>query len=235
MRRRGFLLPVAIAVAAPAAAEPPLGSRLGDRLRAEKIDEEKAAQHGHAIATCLANKRKPAVERFLAASDEKTMDKAQTSFSSGDLVCFDAEDVGLVEGRRVSWSTDLLRGMLAEALLKKQMSQVAAMPALPLRQGRYQRAWFALTGRNEAVDEMGACLADTAPLGIAAVLGTEAYSAAEKQAFGAIVPMMGKCLSAGAKLSGNRQALRAAMADALYQRLLNPAASIPPPAEGAKK
>jgi hypothetical protein len=47
--------------------------------------------------------------------------------------------------------------------------------------------------------------------------------------------MMGQCLVVGTKLTGNRQALRAAFADALYQRLINPAASIPPLAETAKK
>ena len=44
---------------------------------------------------------------------------------------------------------------------------------------------------------------------------------------------LGKCLRAGTKLQANRQSLRAALADALYQRLHAPAAA--PAVEAAKK
>jgi hypothetical protein len=54
----------------------------------------------------------------------------------------------------------------------------------------------------------------------------------EGQAFAALSPDMGKCLRAGTKLQANRQSLRAALAEALFQRLNAPAA---PTVEAVKK
>jgi hypothetical protein len=221
-----------------ALAEPPMGSRLGSRERdaGTKLSEAASAKQAHGIADCMVVKRKNAVEHMLSATDVTTMQKAHDAIWSDDLTCNpDESDNGFVAGHTISWSTDLLRGMLAEELLRRRSESVARLPALAFRQGRYERTWFALTERNATVDEMGACLADTTPPGIAALLKTVAYSPEERQAFGALTPMMGQCLVVGAKLTGNRQALRAAFADALYQRLINPAASTPPLAETAKK
>jgi hypothetical protein len=224
--------------AASALAEPPMGSRLGSRERGAgtKPDEATSAKQAHGIADCMVQRRKNAVEHMLSATDPVTMQKAHDAIWSDDLSCEpDLNDNGFVTGHTISWSTDVLRGMLAEELLHRRSDQVAQLPALTFHQGRYQRSWFKLTDRNETVDELGACLADTTPSGIAALLATAAYSPAERQAFGAMSPMMGQCLVVGTKLTGNRQALRAAFADALYQRLINPAASTPPFAETAKK
>lgn len=223
-------------IAMPAMAEPPIGSRLGNRLRASADEDKEAemARNAHAMAACMVNKRGSAVERFLAATDEATQGKASKAIWGGELTCYSGfNDDGFVEGRQVSWSIDLMRGMLAEEMLKSRTREIAVLAALPLRQGRYVRSWFAMTGRNPVIDEMGACLADTSPSQIGTILATRPYSAEENTAFGAIIPMMGNCLSAGAKLTGNRQSLRSALADALYQRLINPAASVPP-VEAAK-
>lgn len=119
-------------------------------------------------------------------------------------------------------------------MLRQLNRDVAALPSLPLRQGFYKRPWFAGTARNAVVDEMGACVADTAPPGISNLLRTSAYTPQEKSAFATLTPVMASCLSAGAKLIGNTQSLRAAMADALYQRVINPAASVPAPQPPAK-
>jgi hypothetical protein len=43
--------------------------------------------------------------------------------------------------------------------------------------------------------------------------------------FGGLVPFMGPCLRAGTKIEGKRP-LRAALAEALYQRFTNPRESI---------
>ena len=45
---------------------------------------------------------------------------------------------------------------------------------------------------------------------------------------------MGKCLRAGTKLQVNRQSLRAALAEALFQRLNAPAAPAAPTVEAVK-
>lgn len=119
-----------------------------------------------------------------------------------------------------------LRGNLAEQLLQKQSAAVAALQPLPLQQKRYLRPWFAATGRHPAVDEMAACMADTDPAKIAALIKTEPGSWQEGAAFEPMSTALNKCLSAGTQVSVNRQAIRAALADALYQRLTNPQLSV---------
>ena len=119
-----------------------------------------------------------------------------------------------------------LRGRLAEQELLNESAQIAALQPLPLLQKRYIRPWFAATGRHPAVDEMAACMADTDPAGIMAVVRTTPGFADENAAIAAMSPALTKCLSAGTRLDASRQALRAALADALYQRLHNPALSM---------
>jgi hypothetical protein len=69
---------------------------------------------------------------------------------------------------------------------------------------------------------MATCASESAPAETLALLKTLPYSDAEGAAFGAVAPHLGACLRAGVKVTGNRQSLRAALADALYQRVANP-------------
>lgn len=123
-------------------------------------------------------------------------------------------------------SQDMLRGKLAERALLARAADVAALQPLPLQQKRYVRNWFAATGRHPAVDEMAACMADTDPAGIVALTRTSPGSGDESAVIGALSPNLTRCLGAGTRLDASRQALRAALADALYQRLSNPSLSI---------
>ncbi|MEO6581326.1 MAG: hypothetical protein ABIN68_00775, partial [Sphingomicrobium sp.] len=131
----------------------------------------------------------------------------------------------LVEARIAVFSSEVLRGMLAERALVKAWPQIAALPTLPL-QKIYQRPWFAVTGRHLSVDEMGACIADTNPAGIAALIRTVPATVEEGRAFAGLNVNMGHCLRAGTKLQANRQSLRAALAEALFQRLQAPAEEV---------
>lgn len=235
----GVAILTGLATASAALAEPPLGSRLGNRLRpsAEANSEADSARKAQSMANCLVNKRHSAVVRLLAATDTPGLEASFKSMWGSELTCysgFDDNDSGFVEARRVHFPLDLMRGMLAEQMLQSLRGQVAALPAMPLLQQPYRRSWFGGSSRNAVIDEMSVCMADTSPVEVNALLATDPYSAEEKTAFGAITPMIGKCLSAGAKLVGNRQSVRAALADALYQRVINPAASMAPAVEPSK-
>src|SRR5206468_8309851 len=53
-------------ISAPASAEPPIGSRLGERLTKNRPgDEVTSVQQAHALVTCLTNKRAPMAKRLL--------------------------------------------------------------------------------------------------------------------------------------------------------------------------
>jgi hypothetical protein len=184
-----------------------------------------ARSPAEAFAACLAETRPDQVRQLLTAQTAQAANLPYHALADNDR-CFNrAFGTGPVSANDAVVSMDMLRGRLAEDALRSQEAQVAALTALPLQQKRYIRPWFAATGRHPAVDEMGACMADTDPAGIVALIQTSPGSDDESAALGALSPALTKCLSAGTRLDASRQALRAALADALYQRLNNPALS----------
>jgi hypothetical protein len=80
---------------------------------------------------------------------------------------------------------------------------------------------------------MATCVSENAPQETVMLIKSEAYTAAEMAAIQALAPTLGACLRVGIKVDANRQTLRAALADALYQRVANPALPSAPTA-GAK-
>ena len=140
--------------------------------------------------------------------------------------CFDE----LMDGREYSPqeipAIGDLRGALAEQALRKSWATAQGLAALPVQQKRYMRPWFAATGRNAVVDEMAACLADSDPAGVVQLIETRRGSFKEGAAFTKLRPGLDRCLIAGTKVEADATALRAALADALYQRVNNPALSL---------
>jgi hypothetical protein len=177
-------------------------------------------------ATCLSQTNPGEVKALLHATSSDSAQRPYHSLIDNDR-CF-ARVFGSQQFRPedAGASIDILRGRLAEQELLSQSPQVAALQALPLQQKRYIRPWFAATGRHPAVDEMGACMADTDPAGIMALVRTTPRFPDETAALAALSPALTKCLSAGTRLDASREALRAALADALYQRLNNPGLSV---------
>jgi hypothetical protein len=221
---------VAAAVAQPQAGELPTGSRLAGRpLLGPQLTAKDQALGAKAMADCMYDQNVELARAVLLAANKEFADNAIRRLS-GNINC-SRLSVGndLVQARVAKFSSEVLRGMLAERSLVKAGPALAALPALPL-QKVYQRPWFAVTGRHLSVDEMGACIADTNPAGIAALIRTVPTSREEGAAFGALGANLSECLRAGTKLQANRQSLRAALADALFQRLHAPA----PAAEAAK-
>jgi hypothetical protein len=171
---------------------------------------------------CVAQKHPAEVRQLLQAPDRAAADRPYRSLSDDQrcfAVVFDKQDY---RPEDVMFPIDMLRGKLAEQALLASAANVAALPALPLEQKRYIRPWFAATGRNPSVDEMGACIADTDPANVLYLVRTSPASDEENQAVAALSPALSKCLSAGTRLQASRPALRAALAEALYQRLNNP-------------
>lgn len=229
--RKWMLLTALACVATTAIADPPIGSRLGERTRRDPVRQEREAALGaHEMARCLVNKANRTVRSFLATLDPAES-KRLSAKMTGEYECFSmAEGNDLVEGRMVTFPHDIYRGMLAEWMIKSDDRVFAALAPMP-RQLTYSRPWYAVSDRDFSVDEMATCVSETAPAETLALLRTLPYSDAEGAAFGTLGPSLGACLRAGVKVTGNRQSLRAALADALYQRVANPA----PPLAAARE
>ena len=216
--------------AAGAMAEPPIGSRLGNRTEKQQVkDQTDASQNAHELAGCQLVSRAAAARDLLKARDAEELKKIRANLS-GEQECFaNLNRNDLVDGVEVSYPPDVMRGDIAEELLKRQRGTVGQLQPLPIQKS-YARSWFEFTGRDVSVDEMAACVADTNPMAIMALLDTTPQSTAEGAAFSNLIPYLGPCLVAGTKLEGAREPLRAALAEALYQRMENPAESVVPPA-----
>ncbi|HJP69613.1 MAG TPA: hypothetical protein VJ846_11990 [Sphingomicrobium sp.] len=176
---------------------------------------------------CVAEQQPGDVRILLSTSNADVARHAYEHLANSNR-CFN-ESVGNHQFTpdELGFSIGLLRGSLAEHALIAEAPKVERLQALPLQQKRYIRPWFAATGRNPAVDEMGACMADTDSAGIMYLLRTQPGSSQEMSAIGALTPALTKCLSAGMRLDADPRGLRAALADALYQRLENPGLSMP--------
>ena len=178
------------------------------------------------FAACLAKMHPNDVRALLQAGSSEAARRPYLGLAD-DSRCFSrAYGEGQFRPEEIGLSIDMLRGRLAEQAVLAQSAQVSALQPLPLRQQRYIRSWFAATGRHPAVDEMAACMADTNPAGIVTLIRTEPGNPDESAAIAGLSASLTKCLSAGTRLDASRQALRSALADALYQRLTNPALSL---------
>lgn len=220
-------------IGATAHAEPPIGSRLGERLEKKEVEDQRdAAQAAHQLAGCVLAKRGTAGRDLLNARTEEEVVNLRARIS-GDYECFAVlPGNDFVEGVAIAYPPDVMRGHLAEELLKRNRQAVAELQPLPL-QKVYSRSWFPFTGRHISLDEMAACVADTNPAAVMALMASEPFSRDENAAFGNLMPFMGPCLAAGTKLDAKREPLRAALAEALYQRVTNPSESLVPTAQAA--
>jgi hypothetical protein len=218
-----------IAAAAPqrANAEPPLGSRLGERtsgsIERGNIESLRMVREW---AGCAYLKRPNSVRSLLDARAEALATKNLANLTREVGCTMGTPATANSDLRQFRTSPDIMRGLLAEAVLNEK--HVAKdLPPLPIQQ-IYTRDWFGMTGRNIEVDIMSACVAETNPGAINALIGTIPGTAEEGAAISAIAPSLGPCLRAGAKLNANRQSLRAALAEALYQRAFAPAVPAAP-------
>lgn len=239
-RLRFVLLALAMVTAVgPAAAQEQ--TETGTRLAAPKsrnlgsvaMTAKDQAVGAKRFAECLYNRKATLARQALQAQTHEAASAAMDKLM-GEIRCFgDDMSNDLVGMRTVQFPRDILRGMLAETALGREDERVAALQPLALQQV-YQRNWFATTGRHVSVDEMAACIADTNPAGIVALTKTVPTTKEEGAAFSALGGNLHACLRAGTKLQASRQSLRAALADALYQRLNAPTAAATTAVEAAK-
>ncbi len=204
--------------AVPALAnDPPVGSRLGERLKTvEKVDRARAVGKAHRLSECLVNRRGDLTRRYLnAATVEQAEDLRRSLFNS--TLCSDETESSGAEESIVYIPDDLARGYLSEAYVEKKTKglELAPVPGPAV----YTRPWFAATTRDSAVDEMSVCSVETNPSAVLAILRADPITPEEGKAFAGIGETLGKCLRVGAKLTGNRESLRASLAEALFHKL----------------
>ena len=219
-----------MAVPASAQSDKRTGSRVENRLRAlpnaAMADNDKLL---YRIAECSTNLYEPAVRSVLAARDEESLAKAQLPLQELRRCNFEYEVDSNVEQFSMSWDPTAMRGLYAETMLRKEKAAENLQP-LPLEKS-YDRAWFAMTGRPIAIDDMATCVAAIDPTGVRSIFKTDYGSDEEKRAVAALGSDYGQCLQTGFQLRSDSKTIREALAEALYHRAFDPA----PPADAGDK
>ena len=220
-----MLIAAAANIGNVAFADPPVGSRLGDRLQTNKLNNnDTAILASHRLAACLYLRRNNSVLDYLASPEIKKREKADLELSH-PVECSNLAGANdLVEEQSVSASPNVWRGMLAEAALRgkgylKNKSEI--LPILPI-QIVYNRDWFVLTGRHAEVDTMAVCYAETNPEMVVQLLRSNPQSKEQSAIIGDVVSTLGPCLTKGMKLQVNALSLRAALAEAYFHRIYSP-------------
>lgn len=223
----------AISATAVSGFEPPIGSRLGERLKPSSNSSTNAMRTAFRFFECQANKHGQKVREILDAPNEDRFTRARKALEHEESCYLDVVVDQQAEKVRISTTNATYRGMLAEGILKAG-GRADALSPLPL-QRVYERPWTALTGRPPVVDEMAICIADVDPSGIMAMLKTLSESTEERTAFSGLSEAMGKCLQNGVELKADALGLRTAFAEALYHRVYDKPPAAVVEAAGAKE
>ena len=178
------------------------------------------------VASCLYERYPDRAQRLLHSTSAGAAENAYVSLLDEPLCMQKVIGDHEYSADETLGSIHLMRGLIAEQAIRASKAQAEALPALPLERKGYARPWSAASGRNPAVNEMAACVADTNPAGVLALLATGPSTSEESSAMRRLDGSIKACLSADLKLAVNTIMVRAALADGLYQRMINPALSL---------
>ena len=224
------LAPLAVLVAAPAAAEAPSPQQIRTFL----------AEYG----TCIA-KREPELAHRAVLGEASFHYDSPEGKRLRQRECMDAallrnSSDGFTGRLRMRLDDDTYRGVIAEALIAKggvalDPARLPAIAALdyneprplrttdrdgkPIPEDRLERQRAAIARRTEAIalGRLGECTVRTAPVPARTVLATQIDTPAELQALNALGQTLGQCIKAGETVSLDRISVRGALATAYYR------------------
>ena len=212
-------------VAPVATAEPPTGSRMGNRIKkVENASFRDPYVIAYRVARCAAALKRPEVRKVIdaptpAAREEarkriRTVSNCNASYLFGN------------EAEYLSYSIDenVNDGMYAEAVLMEDKVS-RNLPAMPI-QSDYTRAWFAASGRRPVLNETAVCVANTAPAKVFALFDTKIASKEEMAATNALGGELGQCVPAGIEMHLDARGLRSALGEAMYHRVYDQPATV---------
>lgn len=229
-----FTALTAALLAGQVSAEPPTGSRLGNRLKPlanpSHRDQDELAQRA---AQCAATLYRSDATKVFEATSAEARDSARAAI--GMLVRCSMSYLlgGEAEIYVFRQNPPIYDGMLGEELVKGS-GRLSALPAMPLVEN-YNRAWFGMTGRPVALDDMAVCVVNVAPAQVGALFNTKIKTDEERAAIGNLGPAMGQCLQEDVELKLDERWLRSALGEAMYRRIYLPDAAPAASAEGAAR
>lgn len=212
------LLGLAALIANPVLAEPPTGSRMGNRLKkVENFSKRDPYALAYRSARCAAALKSSAVRQVLDASTQASRSDARQKIGMLHN-CSMAYFFG-GEAEEIHYTMDqvILDGMYGEAVVMESKAG-RDMPAMPVV-ADYNRPWFAVSGRNPVMNEVAVCISEIAPSKTFALFDTKIGSPEEMSAARALAPELGTCVPANVELVVEPRTLRSALGEAMYHRI----------------
>jgi hypothetical protein len=200
---------------------PPQGSA------ADREPTDSALKSARTMAGCVLKYRPAEVQGLLASENLQAFQSSFKRFKYVVEHCLGAAADADVSTISLSFGTDTMMGVLAEALLLR--APMPALQAVPLASAP-NIGWVRDDRAGQVVLNLASCLAATQPASVAAVLATRPDSPQEAASFSALAPAIGPCLERNVTLHTKRAPLRVYMALAFYRRTLDP---LPQPSQAA--
>ena len=213
-------------------AEPPTGSRMGNRIKkVENASFRDPYVIAYRVSRCAAALKRPDVRRIMDATTAEARDAARKNVI--ELRNCNASYLFGGEAEYLSYSIDQVvqDGMYGEAVLIEDKAG-RDLPALPMQRD-YTRPWFAVSGRKPVLNETAVCLSDIAPAKVFALFKTKIASREEMSATQAMGGELGQCVPAGIEMRLEPRTLRSALGEAMYHRVYDQPAVAAAAAGGA--
>ena len=208
-----------VAVAASGvSAEPPTGSRMGNRIKkVENASFRDPYVLAYRVTRCAAALKEADVRRIIDATTLEERDNARKRVR--ELHNCNGSYLFGNEAEYLSFSIDqvIQDGMYGEAVLMEDKAG-RDLPAMPIQRD-YTRSWFAVSGRKPVLNETAVCVADIAPSKVFALFETRIASKEEMAATNAMGGELGQCVPAGIEMHLDARGLRSALGEAMYHRV----------------
>jgi hypothetical protein len=232
MKAARYLPACAAAIAAVLAAAPAEAQRTGSRIGRDATASDAGAAM-QLVAECLVERRPELVKRLFRTLPGSTEESSMLSRQEGDLgICM--EDPQLVlDGKQLRFKGRAIRTPLAKALIRKMLPSASAVgPAAPGSDPWFLAPYSALPPKAAVsrqhlnLLDFGHCVATTNWPATRAFLMAAPASAEESTAVKKLVPVLGPCLLEGMTVQLTSSVLRDALAEPVYQILMNPTSNL---------
>lgn len=180
---------------------------------------EQAALSTQRTARCLLSRKPGDVAAYLNTERDSQESSAYKVIETQLPGCLGlAAYVAGYGGSTLRMTPYMLQGMLAEAEIGAR--HYPLLQAAADVRASYAASWMDTDTGREAVDEMGACLADWRPEESVDLLKTVPGSSQESKILSSLLPLFSTCLRKGASLKTNALGMRSAIALGLYHRIV---------------
>ena len=200
--------------------QPVLGSLIPDRRPAE-FDSDAAMAIGREMAACVVRQNASSAGEFVLALGRQMAPVTYKQINSALNYCIGATTSG--NARQMRFGDRDLKGLIAEALLRRKMPPLVGIAATP---GQYRENWVSTDAVIGALEQTAVCVGRVQPEVAQRLIASEPGSAGETIAVGEVTPVLRLCIAPDAGFKSSKAGIRLTLASAIYHRAYDTPAPI---------